>query len=256
MKKILKKIFTSGGDGFYRYIKIFGIKIKFPKYNRHDEIYIQTRLANLVCSTHSKLFPQYRNKYVDRDIVVFATGPSAKNYKPIENAIHIGVNHCIAFDKISFDYLFIMDHSNNNVKFMDDIDNYRRNECVKFYGIMPYGETANIPQNHVLAANAQQFYVTKERFNVDITCTELPDFGSITFSALSFALWTQPKRIYIVGCDCSSGYFDNKSEKKGIHPSYGWRDFKRFVDIHYPKVEIISVNPVGLKGMFNDLYQS
>jgi len=29
---------------------------------------------------------------------------------------------------------------------------------------------------------------------------------------------------------------------------------KKFAALHYPDTEIISVNPVGLKGMFHDMY--
>ena len=74
---------------------------------------------------------------------------------------------------------------------------------------------------------------------------------------MQFALFTNPKRIYIVGCDCSSGYFNE--ETKEIKPNKmlvkSWKELKKFVEIYYPETEIISVNPVGLKGLFKDLYQ-
>lgn len=31
-------------------------------------------------------------------------------------------------------------------------------------------------------------------------------------------------------------------------------EMKRFAQMHYPETEIISVNPVGLKGVFKDRY--
>ena len=34
-----------------------------------------------------------------------------------------------------------------------------------------------------------------------------------------------------------------------------WMDLKAFAKAFYPDVEIISVNPVGLKGIFKDEYQ-
>ena len=34
----------------------------------------------------------------------------------------------------------------------------------------------------------------------------------------------------------------------------GYRNVKKFSALHYPDMEIISVNPVGLKGMFHDVY--
>jgi hypothetical protein len=35
----------------------------------------------------------------------------------------------------------------------------------------------------------------------------------------------------------------------------GWKDLKKFAQIYYPDTEIISINPVGLKGLFTDVYQ-
>ena len=34
----------------------------------------------------------------------------------------------------------------------------------------------------------------------------------------------------------------------------GYKKLKKFIDIYYPDIEIISVNPVGLKGLFKDVY--
>ena len=40
-----------------------------------------------------------------------------------------------------------------------------------------------------------------------------------------------------------------------IHPLLSTNEIKKFVETYYPETEIISVNPVGLKGIFKDLYQ-
>ena len=34
-----------------------------------------------------------------------------------------------------------------------------------------------------------------------------------------------------------------------------WHQLKRFAQVFYPNTEIISINPVGLKGIFKDEYQ-
>jgi hypothetical protein len=34
----------------------------------------------------------------------------------------------------------------------------------------------------------------------------------------------------------------------------GYQLFQRFIAKYYPDVEVISINPVGLKGMFKDVY--
>jgi len=86
----------------------------------------------------------------------------------------------------------------------------------------------------------------------------MPDFGSVVFSAIEFALWTNPKRIFLVGCDCTStGHFDNATDKTGLPTSMRatYVKLKGFAHTYYPDTEIISVNPVGLKGLFRDWYQ-
>ena len=34
----------------------------------------------------------------------------------------------------------------------------------------------------------------------------------------------------------------------------GWLQVKKFIEKFYPNVEVFSVNPVGLKGIFHDVY--
>ena len=34
-----------------------------------------------------------------------------------------------------------------------------------------------------------------------------------------------------------------------------WKEIKEFADIYYPDTKIIVINPVGLKGVFTDIYQ-
>ena len=83
------------------------------------------------------------------------------------------------------------------------------------------------------------------------------DFGSISFGALHFAAWTHPKKIYLIGLDTANlGHALGENYKCNYHLSLmldGYKKFKEFMQIHYPDTEVISVNPVGLKGMFKDV---
>ena len=97
--------------------------------------------------------------------------------------------------------------------------------------------------------------------NPDITKRPLNEWGSTTFAALDFALWTHPKRIFLVGCDCTTnGYFKEQKSpiattKEGYeYFKYGWEQIKYYIYGHYPDVEIISINPIGLKGLYKDVY--
>ena len=93
----------------------------------------------------------------------------------------------------------------------------------------------------------------------DICRHELTDFYSVVFPAIQFALFTYPKKIYLVGCDTSRAghFYDKPQTKSDLHVQnvkIGYALIKMFARLHYPDTEIISVNPVGLKGLFKEMY--
>lgn len=223
--------------------------------------------CSVVRETHNETFRKYKGINRGKDIVVIATGPSFNDYKPIENTINIGVNKAIFSNKVNLDYFFAIDYYVTK-PYLKDLIKYTN--VKKFYGIMPlrpygYKRVDNsiqiIPEDIIMEQGAEKFYVYQKfpinpcRFNTDIDKTWLVDGGSSIFSAMQFALYTIPKRIYIVGCDCSSGHFDGKKTGDYSHMIKTWKELKKFADVFYPDTEIISVNPVGLKGIFTDLYQ-
>ena len=236
------------------------------KYKISSEVSKSLAVYNL----HQKVFPKYKNINQGKDVVIVATGPTLNDYIPIKDAIHIGVNAACLQDKIKLDYLFVLDYK--NIKpYIKNVINYRKNECKKFCGIfMNHFDSLNIPDNVAQQMNAERYYLSYNAFDYDenyypdITISPLPSFWSTTFQALVFALWTNPKRLYIVGCDNTFGkrYDGTKRtvdnhllEQHIIKIDNGWKALKEFTQIYYPDIEIISINPVGLKGVFKDEYQ-
>ena len=59
-----------------------------------------------------------------------------------------------------------------------------------------------------------------------------------------------------MGCDTTENEsFDGRQNSYWLDDMLrGYRLFKEFVTTHYPEISIISVNPVGLRGMFHDVY--
>ena len=221
---------------------------------------------------HQKAFPQFKGIYTGKDVVVVACGPTAKDYKPIESAIHIGVNHAIYLENVQLDYFFLMDaYKARKDNEMPDYNNYRKGKCVKFYGItsFPMNNTTYVPsESDVIEAGAYRYRTdnlvamrieNNGQFLYDISTQPLTDCGSVVFSALQFALWTNPKRLYLVGCDCTAtGHFNTSGNDKTGLPSdmrETYTKLKHFAQAFYPQTEIISINPVGLKGLFTDFYQ-
>lgn len=203
---------------------------------------------------HSVVFPKYQNCHQGEDVVILGTGPTLQDYVEIKDAIHIGVNSAVLFDKLKLDYLFVLDvlALKKNEK---EILNY---QCKKFFGIT--GISNLISDQYLQEVEHERYFVdytrTLEDFPCDISHSYFTDYGSVIFSALQFALWTNPKRIYLVGCDCTNlGYFnssavnDNSNIKNWLK---GWLKLKQFQLTAYPKTEIISIRPVGLKGIFSE----
>ena len=220
---------------------------------------------------HQKTFLPFKAINTGRDVAIIATGPSLKNYQPLPDVVNIGVNYAFKNSEILFDYLFAIDYEavRSIIKEMND---YRRGQCIKFYGLLAeYHGTKQfiIPESDALNAGALRFrsdpFIVDHEIKYDISSMPLMGGGSVVFSAMQFALWTNPKRIYIVGCDCSAnGHFINHGNRKWTNDCspndaaarlvLSWKKIKDFAAVYYPDVEIISVNPVGLKGVFTDLY--
>jgi hypothetical protein len=228
--------------------------------NQFNGLSLNINNINAYSKTHMESFAGFKNKFTGQDIVILCTGPTLAKYQPIENTINIGVNRAFRRYDISLDFIFIQDITGlkNDI---DAINNYNPETCQKFYGSsITFG--ASISEKDLIKANAKRYYVGNffTDFYPDITSSVFPEYGSVVFSALTFALYTHPKRIYLVGCDaCQNGYFDNDDQAAfSSNIDFllnGWHAFKKFKDQFYPDVEIVSINPVGLKGVFKDVYQ-
>lgn len=226
--------------------------------------------AQSVINLHKTVFPKYKNIYKGREVVVLATGPTLNHYIPIKDAIHIGVNSACKQNIVNLDYLFAIDYP--NIKpYIDEIVSYKGNDCKKLFGLFQDKlNPTKIPDRYATQANAERFFIeytsfyNNEEYYPDYEVSPLPCFWSISFAAVGFALWTGASKIYLVGCDNNfKGHFDNTSHsndrdirvaKHRVKNTEGWQKLKGFVNIHYPNTEIISINPVNLSGLYNDVY--
>ena len=222
---------------------------------------------------HERTFLPFKNKYSGKEIAIIACGPSLNNYKPIPNVINIGVNRAFKDSRINFDHLFFYDPASWTRDEIKELNAYHRDSCVKFYGITYEAlhsgeqELKIVSESDALEANALRFrshrliwlkgleYV----YPLDISTYPLADFGTVALLAFQFALWTNPKCIYLIGCDCSTnGHFYATGTANELDPlvSAGYKYIKDFASLYYPDTEIVSINPVGLKGLFKDVYQT
>lgn len=242
---------------------------------------LMDELAALNClikaaAIHKDTFGPYRGIHTGQEAVIVATGPSLSYYEPIPDAIHIGVNSAFKWKKRHLDYLFLydatwygMDRAHRDCGFsIAEFNEYGAdNNCVKFYGIaqpmmMQRMPTIRVPFADLVASGAKPYIIEDpERHSVayDLSYEPMGCFSSVAFSALQFALFTNVKRIYIVGADCGGAYF-HKSDRGPMLTCNSrtmiedWVFFKEYIDLWCPEVEIVSVNPRGLRGLFKDIY--
>lgn len=258
---LYKKIKTKK---YYRYyicgIRIWKEPIRKPIPLITNSIRRQIERETAVSKLHEKTFTKYKGCYEGKNVVLVATGPSLQKYKPIKNAIHVGVNKAFQ-SNVRLDNLFVQDVTIGYDILKQMIEYKKQYNTELFFGI---SECCLIPESIAMRAGAKRYYTDymyrpEFSFAHDLTTQSLGDFKSIVFAAMQFILWTRPKNIYIVGCDCSSGggYFNNQNAKNFLDKSVAetWKKLKDFAEIYYPETKIYSINPVGLKGLFDDLYQ-
>ncbi len=222
-----------------------------------------------IAKHHSVIFPNFKNKHSNMDAVLIASGPTLEYYNAIKNGIHFGINQTFLNEKIPLDYWFAIDYAVTSHL----IDKLKNKNFIKFFGqcssasmdhyyrYEPHNETYHFPSSVIESVpNSFKFYFDhpSNEINRDIETQALPDLGSCVFSTAYFAIYTGIKRLFLVGCDCAkNGYFNQQQQSHRFSPNIlltGWKIFKQYVDIFHPDVEIISINPIGLKGMFKDVY--
>lgn len=253
------KLFKKTEDGVHKTYNFMGIKFHKRVFNKsaYRLALRAAMLANSVDKIHSDSFAEYKNCNEGKSVALIATGPSLSRYVPISGVINVGVNKAFLFDNIKLDYLFIQDFNTKNYIYQLGAEKY--SHIKKFLGILPQSNLI-IPESLALKLRAKRYYTDEickpHAFAFDISTTMLGDFRSVSFPAMQFILWTNPSKIYLVGCDCSSGYFDKSNSVQPMnYLTENWIKLKEFAQVYYPDTQIISVNPVGLAGVFEDLFQ-
>lgn len=257
-----KKIFLFGLP-IYRKVKIDALENTFEYISdqtiRLENLMLRAEKAAAVSGQHTEVFKKYKGIFKNKTIVIVGSGPTLNKYKPINDAIHIGLNRAYKYEKIELDFLFSQDISGlkEDIK---EMNAYRKGKCLKFYGYNIMRDLS-IPEIDVIEADASRYYSggLGAPFFIDITNAPLADYGSVAFAALAFALYTHPKRICLVGCDVTQNYFfptEKKIKTDAETMMQGWHAFKTFADNVYPDIEIVSINPVGLRGLFHDEFTS
>lgn len=236
---------------------------------RVDDIYFNMQILAQVPIVH-KYFTRYRGCNIGKDVALIAGGPTVRYFDHKKSkAIKCGVNGITALID-NLDYLFVEDTFIHDKNLNNEIDHYVGNNCQKFYGILPQRRVSNLRRIHctdvikpinIYQANANVFLledVVASKWATYLEVEAFGDFLGAALSALQFIVYTRPKRIFLVGNDCSCEQLAYKSKRPQVSDhsvkiKY-YQSFKQFASSVCPEIEIISINPVGLKGIFRDVY--
>ncbi len=243
------------------------LKINLETVEKYSSFYYYNELAKNI---HPRLFEKYRGINKNKSVVLVACGPSLDDYTMNKKMYHVGVNRAFLKEGLKLDALFMHD------RMMLDLhkEQLARLEVDKFVAFATNrynSENFNLTTKELDEISGKRFIISDvglpkisggvfDIINPDICNGALMDRGGGTvFSALQFVLFTEPSKIYLVGCDCAdSGYF--KEANHIVQKNYLneindlWLEAASFMRQYYPHLEVFSVNPVKLEGVFNDLY--
>lgn len=208
-------------------------------------------------ATFNKHLEIYKDLHKDKTAILFTTGPTLKEYIPIagEGIIRIGVNKIYKHPNITetLNYYFFGSSYENNVEHRVEV-NQIDNKIKKFASV--YRDGAETGLGNITLQNAEKINATPFECGLIDFATDISDVKilghSIVFPSLQFLLYTGVNKIYVVGCDVNNYY----EQENVTHLKEWWQKFKNWVYEVYPHIEIIIINPVGLKGMFIDLNQN
>lgn len=206
-------------------------------------------LANEIHETHMASFSEFKACHRGQTVAVVGAGPTLNYYTQVKGVPHIGLNGVFRKEQLNLDYYFLYHYS---FGYCEKLKSY---SFVKFFA---YGDDV-IPECAVEENHARRFFVSYRGKRFDTNIEYYPMAGghwSLIFPVLQFAVYTRPKRILLVGCDCSDAGQFIPDDLHWYEPRWldGYIGFKDFIAQYYPDIEIMSVNPVGLKGMFHDVY--
>lgn len=230
------------------------------------------RLNIIAKEINSKTFSGFKNINQGKTIVLMGAGPTLNYFNPLNDVLYCGLNRVFMYDKVRLDYLFFNDNAflltdNASEKLLE----YQNDKCIKFVGSHNGKDGWQIPESFLLKLkNIKRYqtnaWVSRANFAFDLEHEIIGNFCTISLQAMQFLLYTNPKKIYLAGIDTSpTGHFiggefneatRNGLEQNDLHNAAAadWAKLKDFARIYYPETEIISINPVGLRGLFRDVY--
>lgn len=259
---LIKKTETNQYTSTYLLNILVGRKLNYER-ALTDSLYY-AGMANVVSDMHSKVFPQFKNSNSGKSVAILGTGPSLAFAPKFDKCKLLACNRSfLLLEGREPDYIFAYDYTNAQ----DYFGLMLKQKCYLFVGQFidaMHNDLYAAPEKVKLQPNVHTFYTAPglkfyKTMRTEIDRLPLYAFTSIIDPAMQFAFYTSPDVIYLVGCDATTGGYANKNlvqEASTQTRQYaeGHMVFRQFRDTHYPDTRIVSVNPIGLRGIYEDVY--
>ena len=260
MKSLLKKYIKKTFNMTHNIYDVFGIKFKFKrKLDRNVSLY-DLRSYSLASKINPNL-EKYRGIYTNKSVVIIGGGGSIKYYEYLKDLIHVGINRAYKLENIDFKYLFAQDDFEGKED-KEGFINYKPDTCIKFLGLHTLNRIHRIRPETIARIKNKELYVLNNRrpqktfYPIDITVEPFVFYAGTVFAVLQFLLLTNAKNIYLVGFDCDVSHsFKKDKTKHDLRSQFKyWCQFAEYKKLYWEDTNIISINPVNLKGLFKDVY--
>jgi hypothetical protein len=201
-------------------------------------------------------FIPFKGRHQGEEAILYGTGPSLNDYDYLEDdglRTRVGLNSFIAEGR-PLDYHFFGHMDKRSLAYLQNVKDFTG---VKFGFTHIDGKEGDqwLGGRLALALGALPYHITSGfTYHDDIAENPTVDHA-INFSALQFMVYAGFKKIHLVGCDASNivshkdtGVDTDRDVDVMMRAWNGFADFVR------GRVEVVSVNPVGLKDMFPARY--
>ena len=205
-------------------------------------------------------FKQWKNKHLDEPAFLLGSGPTI-NHFPVSKhkGVYVGVNDIHIHPKIKDKLNYLITEKNH-----PELRNLPDELPVFHHDRVELDKPNSFKCFRNLSEWGGPFYGSHVKAEPRCCHAPLRDFTeqigavSMIYLGLFFCLHIGCRRIYLVGCDCSSGNKFSKSLEAGTYGFYAnvWKRVGEYVKQTHPDVEITNINPVNLEGVFPSIYSS
>ncbi len=190
-------------------------------------------------------FAPYKNKHENEPAYLVGSGPTVLSFsaEKLPSGVYIGINDAYLAPTVNINYVMtekqrpeLEDLPPETTIFHCDEIKLNRPNCFTY--------------RHYLAELGPALQGTFQEL-----ITRFGGTSSMSYHAFFLTLYLGCNPIHLVGCDCTSHRFYETGQVDYYDKLIkGWTYIKTYMTQNHPDVEIININPKGLKDMFRSVY--